>query len=512
MIHESLWRSAPAPRFSGPLPNEVDDVIVGAGITGLTAALLLKESGRRVAVFDRECIGAGESGNTSAHLTYVPDTRPTELVSRFGERAASLVWRGGQTAIDLIEAVSARGAACGFQRVPGFLCAPFFGDIDLEREAEMLRADAELVSDAGFDARFCPVGPITGRPAVECADQALFHPLDYLVGLATLVDQGGSVVRDEAEVGEIIADPLAVIVNGETIAASDVIIATHVPIVGIRNLASAALFQAKLYPYSSYVIGAPGGADCPPPGLYFDVSDPYFYLRVHQRSGNRYAIMGGADHKTGQEPDTESRFEIVESALRQLIPSASPERRWSGQVIETDDGLPFIGKVAEHQYIATGYAGNGLTFGTLAGIMLRHAIIGGSNSWRALFDPGRKPSSISDLITIGSENVDYPTYMLRDRLRPPDGSSVDTIPRGGGRVVTIDGRRVAVHRTDAGEVMAVDATCTHMGCLVRWNAAERTWDCPCHGSRFTPEGLVIGGPAEAPLERVATAASKRRAS
>jgi Rieske Fe-S protein len=233
---------------------------------------------------------------------------------------------------------------------------------------------------------------------------------------------------------------------------------------------------------------------------------------VHDRSGDRYAIFGGADHKTGQEPDTESRFTKVESALRQLVPSAAPERRWSGQVIETDDGLPFIGQVADHQYIATGFAGNGLTFGTLAGVMLRHAIVGSSSAWRTLFDPRRKPSSISEIVHIGRENLDYPTYMIRDRLRPTDGSGIENVPRGGGKVITIDGQRVAVHRTNAGQVIAVSAKCTHLGCFVRWNDAERTWDCPCHGSRFTPEGLVVGGPAEAPLERVDTDVSKRRAS
>ena len=479
-------------------------VIVGGGITGLTAAYLLKQSGKRVAVLDRERIGSGETGNTSAHVTHVTDMRLSELAGRFGRDAAKLIWDGGAAAIDLIESnVVALSLACGFQRVPGYLCASFVETCG-QVETDTLRNEALLAAEFGFVARYTDIGPLTGKPAVSYADQAFFHPLEYLAGLALAVNGDGSVVCEMAEVGEVLQDPLAVIVNGKTVACDDVIIATHVPLAGTTGLISALLFQTKLYPYSSYVLGAQIADDALAPGLYSDLSDPYYFLRVHEQrpDGARYAIFGGEDHKTGQETDTDARFASLELALMNLVPSARIERRWSGQVIESSDGLPFIGQIAEHQFVATGYSGNGLTFGTLAGMVMRDAVMGVSNPWRELFDPHRKASSLGALATVIGENIDYPYYMIADRLRRNRRDGVESVAPGDGKVLTIGGRPVACYRTSAGKVVKVSAVCTHLGCLVRWNSAESTWDCPCHGSRFTAEGLVLGGPAEAPLEPV----------
>jgi Rieske Fe-S protein len=212
-------------------------------------------------------------------------------------------------------------------------------------------------------------------------------------------------------------------------------------------------------------------------------------------------ILGGADHRTGQVKDTKACYQQVEDQLRRLVPEVDVTDRWSCQVIETHDGLPYIGETAERQFVATGFAGNGMTFGTLAGMMACDAGMGRTNPWRDLFDPGRATvrTGAWDYVR---ENAAYPYYMIRDRLTGPEGKSLRAVKNGEGKVLEINGERVAASRDEEGRLSLVSAVCTHMGCLVAWNAAEGTWDCPCHGSRFTASGDVMAGPAETPLKAV----------
>lgn len=496
----SLWQDFSPSRYAAvERPAEVDVLIVGGGITGLTAALLLKRAGKRVLLCERSTIGSGETGHTSAHLTCVTDRPLTELSRKFGRDSAERVWRGGQLAIDLIESsVESLSIDCGFRRVPCFLFAAREGSDD---ESAMLREEAEAARALGIAARFVERGPVLSRPAVRYADQALFHPLAYLAGLARAVHGDGSVVAEHSEVKEMDDAPLSAEVNGQRIGFGHLVIATHVPITGLRPLLGAALFQAKLYPYSTYVIGAriPRGALAP--GLYSDTAEPYHYLRVHDAPEGPYAIFGGADHKTGTADDTEACFRSVEQALHRVLPAATVDRRWSGQVIETNDGLPYIGLTGDRQFVATGFSGNGLTFGTLAGVMARDAVLDERNPWQELLDPGRT-KILGSLGTLVREQLDYPYHLLLDRLREDRSAGPEGVARGEGRVFKRDGRHVACHRTEEGDLMMVDAVCTHLGCLVRFNQAEKTWDCPCHGSRFATNGAVIGGPAEEPLERL----------
>jgi Rieske Fe-S protein len=269
---------------------------------------------------------------------------------------------------------------------------------------------------------------------------------------------------------------------------------------GKSGMLSAGLFQTKLASFSSYVIGAKVRKNALPYASFCDTSLPYYYLRVDPGESSDYVIFGGQDHKTGQDDHPVRCYENLEEVLHQFIPDARVDCRWSGQVIETNDGLPFIGETAEHQFVATGFAGNGMTFGTLAGMMARDAVLGQANAWSRLFAPARKKLR-GGTWRYMKENVDYPLYLLKDRLRPKPHSP-HSIGAGEGQVIRLDGRPVACSRDKAGKLTKVSAVCTHLGCLVRWNSAERTWDCPCHGSRFHPDGQVLAGPAEDPLEPV----------
>jgi Rieske Fe-S protein len=238
-----------------------------------------------------------------------------------------------------------------------------------------------------------------------------------------------------------------------------------------------------------------------PDALWWDTGDPYNYLRVEPHRDFDVIVFGGEDHKTGQQDDTAGCYQRLQERLTRIVPRVDVTHRWSGQVIETPDGLPYIGHTADHQYAATGYAGNGMTFGTLAGMMMSDAILDRTNPWRDLFDPGRKAITrgVWDYL---KENVDYPYYLIRDRFAGAEAKSLRAVKRGQGKVIERDGAKVAAYRDPSGAVTLRSAICTHMGCVVGWNTAERTWDCPCHGSRFKPTGDVISGPAEAPLAEV----------
>jgi len=496
----SVWLSKPRPRFAAVThPERYDVVVIGAGITGLTAAYLLKKAGKRVGVFEKRRNGDGETGFTTAHLIMMTDLRLRELVKNFGEEAAGLAWRAGRSAIDTIEAIIQQEQIdCHFQRVPGFIHAAIEKETD---EAAELQEEAELANRLGFDATYLLSVPLFDRPGVRYPDQALFHPIEYLAGLAKAFSGDGCEIHEHSEVEEVSTEPLAVKVKGQSIACDRVVIATHVPLMGSKNLASATLFQTKLYGYSTYAIGAKVQRDSIPHVSLNDTDDPYYYLRVDRLGQEDFVIFGGKDHKTGQHADPAKNYAALESLLKTFVKDANVTHRWSGQVIETNDGLPFIGPDSETQFIATGYAGNGMTFGTLAGMMATDWVLARENPWTDLFSVTRKKirGGLWDYI---KENVDFPFHLVSGYLKPTEGDTVATVRKGQGKILKINGQRCAVSRDAEGAVTACSAVCTHMGCIVRWNRTESTWDCPCHGSRFSTDGKVIAGPAESPLSPV----------
>lgn len=497
MKTSSLWQDIKGAKFARlTKSSRYDVVVVGGGITGLTTAYLLKGIGKKVCLLERGNLGAGDTGYTSAHLTYVTDKRLPALVRTFGKEGARLAWSGGETAIHAIESIAAAEKIdCEFRRVPGFLHASLEGNQD---ESTELEKEAQLAQELDFDARFVKEVPYFKKPGVVFSNQAKFHPLKYLQGLAGVVQGEGCDIFQQSEVTSVEDDPLTVIANDRRIECDYVVIATHVPLMGKANTVSAALFQTKQYPYSTYVVGARVPKGVLPEASFWDTTDPYYYVRIDRGAKQDYVIFGGSDHKTGQAADTEESYHRLEEMLHKNIPMAIPDRRWSGQVIETNDGLPFIGETSERQFVATGFSGNGMTFGTLAGIMACDRIRGAENPWQKLFDVHRK-KMVGSAWHYVTENFDYPYYFLKDRIGTAAGQYEVELKPGEAQVVMIQGERVACHCDDEGKLETVSAICTHMGCVVRWNTAEKTWDCPCHGSRFHADGAVLAGPAETPL-------------
>ena len=500
MKKESYWLATDkAARRKMPLKKDLETevLVIGGGITGVTAALLLRRAGKQVTLVERDSIGLGETGHTTAHLTYMTDTRLSELVSSFGEAHALASWDAGAAAMEQIQALAAEiPKGCDLHVVPGFLAA-FKESAKLEQEKEQLIREAHLAANHGFEVDHVERVPATGMPGIRFANQLKFHPIKYLRGLASLATEEGVQVFDHTNVEEFLEKPRRVRAGPHTIAYENVIIATHMPLQGLSGTLSALLLQTKLYAYSTYAIQATAPTGSCPEMIWSDTADPFNYLRIEPGKTEDVVIFGGQDHRTGQVDDPEDCYRKLAETLSRMLPVQRIERRWSGQVIETADGLPYIGWAAEGQFMATGFSGNGFTFGTLAGMMARDAITGKKNPWSELFAPERKKlSALWDYI---KENADYPYYLAKDYVSLAEDDTVRSVSPNEGKVLLLKGKRVAVYRNDDGSVTKRSAICPHLGCVVHWNPAERTWDCPCHGSRFQSDGKLMAGPAEADL-------------
>jgi glycine/D-amino acid oxidase-like deaminating enzyme/nitrite reductase/ring-hydroxylating ferredoxin subunit len=492
----SHWhKSAVLPRF--PALDQtltVDVAIVGAGITGITTAWLLKKAGFSVALLERERCANIDTGHTTAHLTAVTDLRLHELIRSFGAETAKATWDAGMTALQRIQAIATEeDIACGFALCPGYLHTA-----TSHEDPELLQHEAKCARDLGIAAEYRAAVPLFHRPGVEFPGQAIFHPLRYLGGLLERLPGPGCHVFEETAALEIEKNPRCLRTRNGRVNYGHLILATHNPLAGNAGLLRATYFQTKLFLYTSYALGARLPGRNLPPASFWDTADPYHYLRIEQTLNGPYAIYGGEDHKTGQVTDTVAVYASLEKKLRDILPEAEVDARWSGQVIETKDGLPYIGEFGERQFIATGFSGNGMTFGTLGAMMAVDAVQGRENAWQKIFLPTRKKVRGATLGYL-RENKDFPVRLIRDRFARPEAESLREIPAGEGRILRMGRRKVAAHRDARGRVQLCSAICTHLQCVVAWNTAEQTWDCPCHGSRFHPDGRVISGPAEEPL-------------
>jgi len=505
----SLWvGTGGVPTIPPPLTHDdsADVCIVGAGIAGLTAAYLLAREGRSVIVIDAGRVGGGQTSVTSAHLSYVPDRSLKEILRLHGPDGAHLARESHAIAIDRIETIChEERVSCRFERLDGHL---FLGK---GRRASTLdeELDAARVAGASVE-RLTDPGEcgLTSGPCLRFARQAQFHPLEYLAGLAAAIERRGGRIFSGTRAVETRSNNETFVKTeaGHRISAAAVVVATNSP---FNDLVA---IHTKQAPYHTYVIGART-----PPGsirsaLYWDLEQPYHYARLQRVTECELGgdtddpvdilIVGGEDHKAGQAQDAEARFERLEHWVRGHFPSADVvEFRWSGQVMETVDGIAHIGRNpldADNVYVITGDSGTGLTHGTIGGMLVTDMILRRPNPWSELYDPGRVRTGAA--VEWVKENLNV-VLQYRSWLTRGDVESIDQITPNNGAVVVESGRKIAVYRDERGAIHRRSAVCPHLGCIVAWNPAASSWDCPCHGSRFAPSGKVINGPAQRDLPK-----------
>jgi glycine/D-amino acid oxidase-like deaminating enzyme/nitrite reductase/ring-hydroxylating ferredoxin subunit len=501
----SLWlATASVPEYPKLRRNEVADVcVIGAGIAGMTSAYLLAKAGQRVVVLDDGAIGNGETGRTTAHITAALDDRYWRIEGMHGEEGARLAASSHLAAINRAEAiVREEGIACDFERVAGYLFAPD----DRSPEEHRARMDKELPAAhrAGLtDIELVTRAPLdfwdTG-PALHFPGQAQFHPIKFLAGLAqSISDNGGKIYNQSHVDGVEGGSPAKVKVGKHTVTANSVLVCTN------ASITDYVVTHAKQAPYRTFVVAGRIPKGSVPHALYWDDADPYHYVRVQSVENELYdyLIVGGEDHKTGHKDDAEARFGALEEwSLKHFPIVESFDYYWSGQVLEPFDYLSFTGPTpdgSENVYMHSGDSGNGITHGIMAGVLLSDFAMGRENPWSKLYDPKR--ISLKSAAEFIKENVDV-AVQFKDYIRPAEAPSATDIPLGEGRVLVRDGKRIAAFRDDQGTLHERSAVCTHLRCIVHWNSLEKSWDCPCHGSRFDPMGKVLNGPAVGPLEEV----------
>ncbi|NUT52362.1 MAG: FAD-dependent oxidoreductase [Saccharothrix sp.] len=488
----SLWSEAvPHGRFPA-LTGEiaVDVAVVGGGITGVTTALLLKRAGLRVALLEAERVGGGVSGNNTAKVTALQSTVYSKIKRTHGVEAAIDYATGNAAAVERVASLaSEEGVDCDLRRMPAYTFAFDESELDAVERETAAAGEAGLPVERDRGELMGVPFPVAG--AVRLDDQVLIHPAKYVRGLAEAVDGDGSRVYEASRVRQVAdGEPARVHTDRGTVVAERVVIATHYPIL------DRGLYFARLEPVRSYCVAVRLASGTPPTGLAISAGSPSWSL---SRSGD-LLIVAGRGHPTGSPPG-DPYGELTKFAAERWD-IAGVTHRWSAQDPTAYDNLPMIGPYVPGSttlFGATGYMKWGLTNGTMAATLLADLVVGRDNPLAARFSPHRLTAGATP--KLAKLNVKVAVDLVGDRLRSAEVESVADVPVGDARVVRDGTGKAGAYRDETGAVHAVSLRCTHLGCLVRFNPAERSWDCPCHGSRFDVDGAVLEGPATKPLPR-----------
>ncbi len=469
----------------------VDVAIIGGGITGITCAYLLKKEGLSVAVIEADHIVQGTTGHTTAKITSQHQLIYSKIKSQMGTEPAKQYADANETAIRLIkDVIDENGIDCDYQEQSAYVYTQRDGYV------EKIEEEAKTAKDLGIEASFTvkTALPFAVKAAVEFKGQAQFHPRKYLLALAKQISGNGSHIFEQSRVVDIDDGYILKTTEGKRIKAEKLIIASHYPIYN-----KAGLYTARIYPDRSYVV-AIKAKDVYPGGMYITAEEPGRSLRFQPFDGGELILVGGEHHKTGQGVDTVQHYKNLVEFANQNFSVEDIMYRWSTQDCMTLDSVPYAGHFlasTPNMYLATGYGKWGMTNSMASSVIIRDLIIRGRSPWQDVYNPSRKTITASAK-TFVVENLNVAKELVSGKLSNVR-SDVD-IQKGEAKVVKIDGDKAGAYRDETGTLHVVDTTCTHLGCELNWNSAEKSWDCPCHGSRFTYEGEIVEGPTVKPLK------------
>ena len=496
-INVSYWVDStdpePHPALQGDI--EVDVAIVGAGIVGLTAARILKRAGKKVAVIEMDRMVRGVTGYTTAKVTSGHSLLYQQLESKHGEEAARSYAAANQEALEqMARWIEEDGIDCDFERRPNFV----YSETDSEKSS--IEKEVEAAQRAGLAVSLVTETnlPYQVSAAVRLDDQAQFHPRRYLLHFAKEIAGDGSHIFENSRVVDVSeGDRCEVKTKGGTVRAGHVILATHYP------FWDRGLFFPRVHPKRSYAVAGPIDASSAPDGMFISVDEPTRSIRTIPDGDRTLLMVGGNGHSTGQKYDTENEYKDLERWMTERFGVSEVTHRWSTQDGVTVDLLPYAGTArrgTERIFTATGFGKWGMTNGTAAASVIADAILGKTNKYASLYDPHRVTVTAS-AGKFATENAKVARHMVGDRIKHPQGGAFDDLAPGQAAVQHVGLGQVAGYRDEDGKLHAVSAVCTHLGCIVTWNGAEKSWDCPCHGSRFDTEGKVLHGPALKDLEK-----------
>ncbi|SHJ59837.1 Glycine/D-amino acid oxidase [Geosporobacter subterraneus DSM 17957] len=473
----------------------VDVAIVGGGMVGITAGYLLKQEGLKVAVMEADRILQGTTGYTTAKVTSQHTLIYNKIMHQMGEERAQQYAAANESAIKTVaQLIKEQSIDCDFSWQPAFVYT------QSDQYVQKIEAEVKTASKLGIKAFYqkeIPL-PFPVKAAMRFEDQAQFHPRKYLLALAKQIPGDGSHIFEQTRAVDIEEgdSPAVVSASGRKVYAKNIIIASHYPFYDKHGF-----YFAKIYQERSYVL-AGKIQERFPGGMYINAEQPTRSLRSLPTEDGELVMFIGDHHKTGQGENTFQHYLNLKQFAQEIYTLEDIPYRWSAQDCITMDGLPYVGRLTSEKhniFIATGFQKWGMTNSTASAIILRDLIVKGDNPWTDAYDPARfTPAASSKNFIV--ENADVAAEFVSGKLAPVP-NHIDLQP-GEGKIVEVNGQRAGAYKDEAGKIHLVDTTCTHLGCELQWNAAENSWDCPCHGSRYTYDGQIIEGPTVMPLKKI----------